>query len=115
MQYIPLDGKASHTGLLSKDVAADLLDNGLGGRVGIELFSLIFVVDVVSDAHKLSAVVGASQEDDGHAHDLGVGNALGVRGVRLKNELVDTDGNGSHQQGVQLLVILIAGETFVSV
>lgn len=110
VQYIPLDREASHTGLLGKDVAADLLDDGLGRRVGIELLRLIFVVDVVSHAHELPTVVGASQEDDRDAHNLGIGNALGIRGIRLENELVDTDGNRSHQQGVQLLVILIAWE-----
>lgn len=99
-QYIPLDGKSSHTGLLSKNVATDLLDDGLGGGIGVELLRLIFVVDVVSHSHELTAVIGAGQEHDRHAHDLRVGDALGVRRVRLENELVNAHRDGSHQQSV---------------
>lgn len=107
--YIPLDGKASDAGLLGENVAADLLDNGLCRGVGAELLDLVLVVDIVADANEFATIVGAGQEDDGNAHDLSIGDALGVGGIGLEDELVDADGDGADQQGVELLVILVRG------
>lgn len=106
---IPLDSEAGDARLLGQDVAANLLNDGLGGRVGSQLLSLVLVVHIVSDADELAAVVSACQEDDSDAEDLSVGDALGVGGVGLEDELVDADGDGADEQGVELLVVLIAG------
>jgi hypothetical protein len=105
---VPLDSKARHAGLLCKNVATNLLDDGLGRRVGLKLLVVILVVDVVSDTNELATIVGAAQKDNSDSNDLGIGNALRVGGVGLKNEFVDTDRNGSHQQSIELLIILIA-------
>lgn len=106
---IPLDGEARDAGLRIQDIAADLLNDWLGWRVGVQLLRLVLVVDVVADAHELAAVVGAGEQNDGDAEDLGVGDALRVRRVGLEDELVDADGDGPDEEGVQLLVILVRG------
>jgi hypothetical protein len=58
---VPLDGEARHARLLGQDVAADLVHDGLGRRVLGQGLVRVLVVDVVSDAHELAAVVGARQ------------------------------------------------------
>jgi len=106
-QNIPLDGEAGDAGLLGQDVAADVLDEGLGGRVVGELLRVVLVVDVVADADKLAAVVGARQEDHGNTEQLVDGDALSIRGLGLKDELVDADGDGADEQRVELLVVVV--------
>jgi hypothetical protein len=49
-----------------------------------------------------------SQQDDGHAQDLVVRDTLGVGRVGLKDELVDADGDRTHEEGVEFLVILVS-------
>lgn len=106
---VPLYRKAGDTWLLSQDVAADLLDDGLRRRVGVQLLGLVLVVDIVADADELAAVVGAGQEDDSDTEDLGVGDALSIGSVGLEDELVDADGDGADEEGVELLVVLVRG------
>lgn len=75
---IPFDRKASNAGLLSKDVPANPIIEWLCRWIGIQLLGIVLVVDIVSDADELAAVVGAGEQDDGDAEDLGIGNARGV-------------------------------------
>lgn len=72
-----------------------MLDERLGRRVGIQLRGIVLVVDVVADADKLAAVVGACQQDYGHAQDLGIRDTLSIGGISLEDELVDADGDGA--------------------
>lgn len=114
--YVPLDGEARHAGLLSEDVSANALDDGLGRWLGVELGGVIFVVDVVADANKLAVVVGAGQKDDGDTEDVAIGDDLGVWRVGLEEELVDADGDGADEEGVELLIVLVAaGRGMVSI
>lgn len=106
---LPLDGKSGDTGLISQDVAANLLDDGLSGRISTQLLGLILVVDIVANAHELATIVGAGQQDDGDAHDFGVRDALSIWSIGLEDELVNSNGNGADQQSIELLVILVGG------
>lgn len=108
---IPLDSEAGDSGLLCEDVAADLLDDGLGGRLVDQLLVGVLVADVVADADELAAVVGASEQDDGDAKDLGCGDVGGVGRVGLEDELVDADGDGTDEEGVEFLIVLRAGKS----
>ncbi len=105
--YTPLDSEARNARLVGEHVAADLLDHGLSGRVVDQLVALVLVVDVVADAHKFAAIVGARQQDHRHAEQLVDGDALRVGRVRLKDELVDADGDGADEQRVELLVVVV--------
>lgn len=73
--YLPLDGETGHTGLLSKHIALDSVDQGLSRRLCVELWRVIFVVHIVSDADKLAAVVGAGQENDRDSNNVGIGDS----------------------------------------
>ena len=106
-ENIPLYGESRYSRLVRKNVAADLVNNGLGRGIGGELVGLVFIVDVVAHADELAAVVGAGQQDDGDAEDVGVGDAAGLGRVGLEDELVHTDGDRADEERVQLLVILI--------
>ena len=106
---IPLDRKSSDSRLLREDVSSDLLEDRLGWRISIELFGIVLIVNIVSNSYELSAVVGAGKEDDGDAEDLSIWNALGVRWVGFEDELVDADWDRANEQGIKLLVMLIAG------
>lgn len=64
---VPFDGKPRNARFVGEHVAADLVDVGLGGRVVTQLVALVFVVDVVADAHELAAVVGARQQNHRYA------------------------------------------------
>lgn len=86
-----------------------MVDLRLGRRVGVELVRVVFVVDIVANAHKLAAVVRARQQNDRHAQNLGIGDALDIWRVGLENKLVDADGDGADKQRVELLVVLVAG------
>lgn len=96
----PLDRETRHPGLLGQDIALHALDDGLRGRVVVQLGGVVFVVDVVPDADELAPVVGAGEEDDGDADDVRVGDALRVGGVGLEWELAHSDGDGAHEEGV---------------
>lgn len=104
----PLDGEAGHAGLLGQHVALDTLDDGLGGGLVGELLRVVLIVHVVAHADKLATVVGAGQEDDGDAQDVGVGDAADVGVASLEDELVLAYGDRADEDGVQFLIILVA-------
>lgn len=105
---IPFDSKARDSWLVGQDIPSHLLDYRLGWRLGIQLLAVVLVVDVVTHTHELAAIVAARQQYDGHAQDLGVRDALGVWWVGFEDELVDADRDGAHEEGVKLLVVLVA-------
>ena len=105
---IPLDGKPGHTRLLCQDIASYALNNGLGRRLRVELLRVVLVVDVVSHSNKLATVVCTCQEDDSHTKDVGIGDARRAGGLGLEDKLVDANGNRPDEEGVELLVVLIA-------
>lgn len=106
-QYSPFDGETGHTRLLSEDVAFHSLNDGLRRGLSIELLRIVLIVDVVSNSHELASVVGASQEHDCDAQNVGVGDASGVGSLSFEEELVDSHGDGADEKGVQFLVILV--------
>lgn len=63
----PLNGESGDSWFLCKYISSDPLDDGLSGRFGIQLLAIVFIVDVVSDSDEFAGVVGAGEEDDGHA------------------------------------------------
>jgi hypothetical protein len=106
IEIIPLDREASHTGLLSEDIAANTLNDGLGWGLCCQLLGVVLIVDIVANTDELAAVVAAGQEDDGNTQDFGGGDALQVGRIGLEDELVHADGDGADQEGVEFLVIL---------
>lgn len=107
-EILPLNRKACNPGLFGKDVAPDSLEYGLRRRVGGELRAIVLIVDIVSNADELTAVVGAGQENDGDAKDFIAGDVCCVGRVSLEDELVDTNGDGTDEQRIELLVVLRA-------
>lgn len=103
----PFDCKASNAGLLSEHVPTNTVEERLRGWVSIKLIGVVFVVDIVSDADELAAIVGAGEEDDGNAEDLSVWDALGVWWVGFEDELVDADWDRTNEEGVEFLVVLV--------
>ena len=68
---IPIDLELGDSGLFGEDVAVEALDEGLGGRVLVELGAVVLDVHVVADAEELLAVlVAARQQDGSDAHDV---------------------------------------------
>lgn len=112
---VPFDGEASDSRLLGKHVAADLLDDGLGRRVGVELIGIVLVIHVVANADEFAAIVRAGQQDDSNTEDVCVGDATRLGGVGLENKLVNTHRNRSDKERVELLVVLIPGLGWVRV
>lgn len=108
-KHIPLDGKSRDSWLLSQNVAADLLNDGLWGRIINELLALVLVVDVVANAHKFATVVGARQQYHRDAQKLVDRDALCVRRLGLEDELIDTNRDGANEEGVEFLVVIIRG------
>jgi hypothetical protein len=102
---IPLDGEAGHTGLLSEDIAANALNDGLGWRLRSQLLGVVLVVDIVANTDELTTVIAAGQEDDSDTQDFGGGDALQVGRIGLEDEFVHTDGDGADQEGIEFLVI----------
>lgn len=106
---VPFNSETRDTRLLSKNIATNLLDDRLSRRVGVQFLRLVFVVHVISNAYKFATVIGASQQNDSDTNDLSIGDSLGIRGIGFENKFVDADRNGTDQQGVELLVILVRG------
>lgn len=106
MSHAPFDCKPSDPRLLSKDVAADLLNDGLARWLRGQLLVHVFVVHVVSHAHKLASIISASEKDDCNTENLSVGDAAGVRRVRFEDELVDARRDWADEEAVKLLVVL---------
>jgi hypothetical protein len=109
-QDLPLDGEASHTRLLSKDIAADVLDLRLRRGIGSQFFRVVLVVHVVAHTDEFTTVIAASEQNDGDAEDLGIGDPLVIGGIGLENELVHSDGDGTDEQRVEFLILLGAGD-----
>lgn len=105
---VPLDGESGDTGLLREDVALHALDDGLGRGLRVELLRVVLIVDVVSHSHKLAAVVGTGQKDDSNTEDVGIGDARRAGSLGLEDKLIDADGDGPDEEGVELLVILVS-------
>jgi hypothetical protein len=64
VQYVPLDGEPRHSRLLCKDVSADSFNDRFGGWLIVHLLIIVLIVDVIANAHKLSAIVRACQKND---------------------------------------------------
>ena len=105
---LPLDSKSGDSGLLCENIAADLLKDGLGWWIGIELLGVILVVDIVSDTNELATIVCAGEENNGNTKDFGIWDTAGIGWIGLKDELVYADGNGANEEGVEFLVMLVA-------
>lgn len=106
---VPFDGEASDSRLLGQHVAPNLLDDGLGRRVGVELIGIVLVIHVVANADEFATIVRASQQDDSNTEDVCVWDAARLGGISLENKLVDTNRDGSDEERVELLVVLVAG------
>jgi hypothetical protein len=104
---LPLDGESSHSGLLCQHVTLYTLDDGLGRGLSVELLGVILVVDIVTNANEFTSIVGAGQKNDGDTKDFGIRNAGGFGSIGLENEFVYSDGDGTDEEGVEFLVILI--------
>lgn len=111
----PFDSESRDSWLLSKHVPSDALNDRLGGRLGIKLLRIIFVVDVVANSYELSPVVTACQEDDSDSKYFGSGDPFEVRRVSFEDELVHADGNGSDKKRVKLLVMLRPANTMLEI
>lgn len=108
LNCIPFDRKASHTGLLREDVAANAVNDGLLGRVRGKLLGIIFVIHVVAHADEFPTIVTAGEEDDGHTENLRCGNASEVGSISLKDELVCADRDGPNEKRIEFLIIFRA-------
>lgn len=97
MEDLPLNGKTGHTGLLSQNIAADTVNRRLGRWVGDQLLGVVLVVDIVTDTHKLTAIIAASEENDSDTKNLRGRNALQVGRIGLEDELVGSDRDGTDQ------------------
>lgn len=104
---IPFDCETSDTRLLRENIALHALNDGLGRRLSIELFRIIFVVYIVSHSHELATIVGAGQKNHRDTKDVGFGDASCVGRVGFEQKLVHTDRNGPDKQGIELLVVLV--------
>jgi hypothetical protein len=90
-------------------MTAHLVNHRFRGGLQLQRLVCVLVVDVVADADELAVLVAARQQDDGDADDFAVRDARQVRRVGLEDEFVDADGDGPHGDGVELLVVFIAG------
>lgn len=109
-RVLPLDGEASHTRLLSEDIAADVLDLGLRRGVGGQFFRVVLVVHVVAHTDEFTTVIAAGEQNDGDAENLRIGDPLVIGRIGLENELVHSDRDGTDEQRVEFLILLGAGE-----
>jgi hypothetical protein len=104
----PFDSKPSNSGLLGKNIPSNLIEDGLGWRISIELIRIVFIVDVVSDSDKFSVVVGASKKNHSDTQDLRIGDFGGVRWVGFEDKLVDTNRYGADEETIEILVMFRA-------
>lgn len=92
----PFDRESRYSRLLREDVSSNAVNDGLCRRIIVQLFRVVLIVNVVAHAYKLSAIVGASQKNDGDTQDLGRWQVVQIRGIGFENEFVDADGNRSN-------------------
>ena len=60
------------------------------GRVLAQLGAEVLIVDIVADSDELLSMVGASDEDHGHSHGIGLRDEGWVGGIRLgKHQFTD--------------------------
>lgn len=103
---VPFNSKSSYTGLLCKHVPPHAVDVWFGGGFSVELFRVVFIVDVVANSDELSAIIAACEEDDCNTEDFGCRDAPEVWGIGFEYELVHADGDGPNEEGIELLVML---------
>ena len=103
---VPFDSKSSDTRFLREHVSPYAVDVWLCGRFSIELFGVVFIVDVIANSDELSAIVATCEEYDSDAENLGCRDPSEVWGIGFEYELVHADGNGPNEQRIKLLVML---------
>ena len=88
---IPVDLELGDSGLLSKNVPGESLNDGGGRWVLIQLHIVVLNVDVVADAEELLTVlVRACEENSGHSNDVAHWQVAWVWGVSLSSHHTDT-------------------------
>lgn len=70
-KHVPFDGKPCHSWFLCKDISPNTLNQRFGRGLGVQFFGIVFVIDIVTHAHKLSPIVAACEKNDRNAKDLG--------------------------------------------
>ena len=103
---IPFDSESCYTGLLCQYVPSHAVDVWLGRWFSIELFRVVFVVDIVTNSDELSTIVAACKKNDCDTEDLRRRDASEVWGIGFEYELIHSNGNGPDEKGIELLVML---------
>jgi len=83
-----------------------MLDDGFRGRLRVQLFGVVLIVNIVANADKFSIIVAACKEDDGNTEDFGSRDALQIGWVGLEDEFVHAYRDGAHEERVELLIVL---------
>lgn len=65
--YIPFDSKSSDPWLLGQDMPLHPLDHRLVRRLVVQLWGIVFIIDVIANADKFPVVIAAGKEDDSDA------------------------------------------------
>ena len=71
----------------------------------VELFCVVFIVDIVANAYELSSVVGTCEKNDSDAQDFGGWEAGKIGRIGFEDELVDSDWDRADKESVELLVM----------
>jgi hypothetical protein len=104
---IPLDGEACYTRLLCQNLPLHFLDDRLCWRLQRQCLVCVLVVHIVAHAHKLAVFVATAEQNHCDADDLAVGDARQIRGVCAEDKFVDANGEGSDENRIELLVVLV--------
>jgi hypothetical protein len=67
-------------------------------RLCVELFRVIFIVDVVANADKFSPVVATSEENDRDTKYFRSRNPLQVRRIGFEDEFIHSNRNGADKK-----------------
>lgn len=102
----PLDSKPRNAGFLSEHIPLNMINVQFGRILGVHFFRIVCIIDVVSYANELSAIVAAREEDDRDTKYLGCRNTFEVWSVGFEDEFVDADGDRANEEGIKLLVVL---------
>ena len=73
------------------------------GRVLTQLGAEVLIVDIVADSDELLSMVGASDEDHGHSHGIGLWDEGWVGGICL----------GKHMLGLSTNALVLSGNVIL--
>lgn len=104
-ENLPFDSEPSYSWLLFQEFPDNSIDLDLLRWLVDQLFRIVLVANIVTNANKFATIVRTSEKHNGNTEDLRAWELSEIGRLGLEDELVDTYGDGANKERVEFLVM----------